>query len=188
MAVLNRRLGGVAGCAFAMMVAATAAVSAQSDGAAEADIKAAFLYNFAKYVEWPSAADAAGDFRVCVTGDRALIASLDAIIAGETIGGRRVVRQTTTSVAAAKGCHILFLDDVIPERADLYLESLDGSPILTVGDAPDFLDRGGMIGFVRDGDRVRFDVEASVVQRAGLTMSSRLLRVARRVLPAGAPQ
>ena len=179
MAILTRhRLGVLAGTLAAVLFSAPAPAQ---PAVAESDIKAAFLYNFAKYVVWPDTAFANGDFHLCVAADRQFVASLDAIIAGETIEGRQVTRLTPTTPEAARSCHILFVGRGEPLAYRLY-SSLERLPVLLVGDAPDFLDQGGMVTFVREGDRVRFDVDVTVAEQAGLTISSRLLRIARRVL------
>jgi hypothetical protein len=179
MAFLKRRwLSVLVGPLTAVLCAPAASAQAV---ASENDIKAAFLYNFARYVVWPETAFADGDFRLCVAADRQFIASLDAIIAGESIEGRPVVRHTPATPEAAQSCHILFVGRGEPLAYRLF-SSLEGKPVLLVGDAPDFLDQGGMVTFVREADRVRFDVDVTVAGQAGLTISSRLLRVARRVI------
>ena len=180
MAFLRRRwLSVLVGPLTAVLCAPPASAQAV---ASENDIKAAFLYNFARYVVWPETAFADGDFRLCVAADRQFIASLDAIIAGESIEGRPVVRHTPATPEAAQSCHILFVGRSELTLAYELIDGLEGAPVLIVGDDPEFLDQGGMVTFVRDHDRIRFDVELSVAERAGLVISSRLLRVARRVL------
>jgi hypothetical protein len=157
--------------------------AAQVASVDEGDIKAAFLYNFTKYIEWPHGALDAGEFRICVMGEGTFVTNLEGIIAGESIDGHPVAVRRPTSAEEARSCHILFLEDFEPERAHALIGSLKHAAILTVGDTPDFLASGGMIGFVREGGRMRFDVDTAAAQRAGLSVSSRLLRVARRVGP-----
>lgn len=178
MAILTR-----ARLAAAMTLVAVAGAAAQP-APTESDVKAAFLFNFAKYVEWPASAFPKGDFRICVVADRRFLESVDDIIAGESIEGRPVSRQSPATADAVRTCHILFVARGELGRADALLAAAKGAPTLTVGDGADFLKRG-MVAFVREGDRVRFDVNVTEAQRAGLTISSRLLRVARRVSPAG---
>jgi len=158
---------------------------AQSDETAENDLKAAFLYNFAKYVEWPPAAFSGANvesFRICVRADPVFIRSIDAIVAGESIHGRRVIRSVPSTIEEVRGCHILFVGRAELDGSQRLLAATAGSPVLTVSDHFDFLKRGGTIAFVRDGTRIRFDVNAMRAQIDGLTISSRLLRVARRVM------
>jgi hypothetical protein len=149
-------------------------------------VKAAFLYNFAKYVAWPVSAFSAerGDaFRICVLTDSPLAGSIDAIIAGETIDGRRVIRQTASDADAAGTCHILFVARNELERFERLRPVLRQASVLTVGEGAAFVGRGqgGAIGFVTEAGRVRFDVSLREAQQSGLSISSRLLRIARRV-------
>jgi YfiR/HmsC-like len=164
---------------------ATARLAAQSGAVVEDDIKAAFLYNFAKYVEWPDTAFPTGAFRVCVIADASFVKSVGDIIAGETIAGRPVTREAPSTPEEARSCNILFVGRGNAGRADQLLAAVRDSHVLTVGDSADFLTHGGVVTFVREGDRVRFDVNVGEAQRAGLTVSSRLLRVARRVSTTG---
>jgi hypothetical protein len=147
----------------------------------EDDVKAAFLYNFAKYIEWPESAFPGGTFNLCVVADAAFVKRVDEILAGEAIDGHQVVRRTPTGVEDARACHILFLRQAEAVQTDEWLAAVATSPVLTVGDSSEFLARGGAVAFVRDGDRVRFDISVHAAQLGGLTISSRLLRVARRV-------
>ena len=158
--------------------------AAQPDPTLESEVKAAYLYNFSKYVEYPASAftgEDAGTFRICVLADPGFVKAVDAIIVGETIDGRTVTRQIPDSAGAARACHILFVGRAEMDRAQQLLAAVEHAPVLTVGDAGDFLKRGGAIAFIRDGDRVRFDVNVTEAHRGGLEISSRLLRVARRV-------
>jgi hypothetical protein len=146
----------------------------------ETDVKAAFLYNFTRFVEWPGAP--AGDrFTICVVGDAALASSLDAIITGEEAGGRPLTRMEPTTPDDARLCQILFVGGGDQQKGSALLAAVQQSPVLTVGDPPTFLQQGGVIRFVRDAKNVRFDISTAAMRRAGLKVSSKLLRVARRV-------
>jgi hypothetical protein len=181
MAILKRRPFAFVRRTIVVALLATARLDAQSGAVAEDNIKAAFLYNFAKYVEWPETAFPTGAFRVCVVADAGFVKMVDDIIAGETLAGLPVMRRTPSSPDEARSCNILFVGRAEGRRADPLLVAVRGSHVLTVGDTADFLTHGGVVTFVREGDRVRFDVNVGEAQRAGLTISSRLLRVARRV-------
>jgi hypothetical protein len=173
-------------CFVALLV--VACLGAQSMPIVEDDVKAAFLYNFAKYVAWPETAFSAGAFHVCVVADVTFVKRVDEIVLGETIEGHPVIRQTPSTAEDARGCNILFVASGDAGHADAWLAMVRGAHVLTVGDAPDFLARGGVVEFVREGNRVRFDVNIGEAQRAGLVVSSRLLRVARHVSPSGPGQ
>ena len=147
--------------------------------AAEYDIKAAFLLNFARFVEWPQPSERAGSpFAICILGDDPFGDSINHIIAGESISGRpfavKHLRRWPDS------CELLFISASYPSQASVLAQV--GTDVLTVGEAPDFLRDGGMIRFFIDDRRVRFDINRLAVDRSALKMSSRLLGVARRVL------
>jgi hypothetical protein len=162
-------------------------LAAQQRQVGEDDLKAAFLYNFAKYVEWPPSAFAGTSpetFRLCVVADPPFVKMVHDIVAAETIDDRPVVLLMPEGAEAARRCHILFIGGDERDRAPGLLSAVQSSPVLTVGNGVEFLDLGGIVGFVRDGTRVRFDVNTAVARRVGLAISSRLLRIARRVTSA----
>jgi hypothetical protein len=136
-------------------------------------VKAAFLYNFARFVDWP-AAMASGPLTICLADRNPFGGALDATLRGERIGGREVVARVIT--APSPGCHVLF----VPEDASAapYLRDRQ-APTLTVGESDDFIAMGGIVNFVREGGNVRFEIDAMAAERAGLRISSRLLRLAR---------
>jgi hypothetical protein len=162
----------------------TAASPEQPEGTLENDVKATFLFNFTKYVEWPAAAFQSDDepFRVCVIGATAFSSAVDRVIANESVGSHPLVRAAVESAEAARECHILFVGRADAARADRVLSATRAVPVLTVSDGPDFLRRGATLAFVVEGNRVRFDVNLVDAKSRGLTISSKLLRVARRVL------
>jgi hypothetical protein len=150
--------------------------------ATENDVKAAFIYNFTKFVEWPdSPAQATQPVRVCVLADEEFNRSLDRILENETILGRRLVRAAPTSAQDARTCAILYISRGNAQRGAKLLSAVRDHPVLTVGESPRFLQEGGAIEFVLDHNRVRFDVSTTAMERAGLKVSSKLLRVARTV-------
>lgn len=164
------------------LVAALLAASLQAvaQPTLENDVKATFLYNFTKFVEWPPSP---GDetFRVCAVADGAFVASLDRTLTNESIEGRRLVRVDPRSAEEARRCGILYVGSGYAERGATLLAAVRDLPVLTVGDGPQFLKQGGTIGFFLDNNRVRFDISLRAAQRSGLKVSSKLLRVARTV-------
>lgn len=152
---------------------------AQQLQATEAQVKAAFLFNFGKYVTWPNAP---GDqFYICVLGQDSLGSALDGIVAGERMGARPVAVRRIRATQQASGCQVLFITASEESRLDATLASLAGNPALTVSDMHRFTERGGMIQFVQEGNRIRFTVNLKAAQKAGLTVSSELLKVAKSV-------
>ena len=162
-------------------VAASAAVVApvktESQRASLDDVEAAYLYNFGKFVRWPEAA-AGTPLVICIAGSDSFQEAVAHLVGDERIGGRDVQTRRVESRAAIPACSILFVDAEESDRLGTYLAAADGKPVLTVSDAPDFLDRGGIIQFVFDGDHVRFSVNLSAAGHNGLTLSSELLKVA----------
>jgi hypothetical protein len=153
----------------------------RAQGALEVDVKAAFLYNFTKFVAWPNPTPATEPFRLCVVGDDALRRSLEGTIEGETVDGRALQSLAPRTPEEARACHLLFVGDASGDRASRLLAAVRDAPVLTVSDTADFARRGGGIEFVRENNRLRFDVNVPGAERAGIKVSSRLLKVARRV-------
>ena len=152
---------------------------AQGPKPTDYDVKAAYLYNFGRFVEWPdSVATKSDSFNVCVLGQDPFGPALDATLAGETIGGKNVTARRISSPQEAVNCRILFMSSEEGNRLSKIMEALDKGSVLTVSDMPQFSQRGGMIQFVLEGKKVRFEVNLTAVQRAGLTLSSELLKVA----------
>jgi hypothetical protein len=146
----------------------------------EFEVKAAYLYNFGRFVEWPaeSGIDRNESFEICVLGADPFGPALDATLAGETIGGKRVMAKRISKPQEVNSCRILFVSSSEESHLKEVLAALDRTRVLTVSDIPRFSERGGMIGFVLEGNRVRFDVNLDSAQGAGLTLSSELLKVA----------
>jgi hypothetical protein len=157
--------------------------AAQRPTATEHEVKAAYLLSFGKYVQWPAGARrSAPAFELCVVGPDPFGAALDRVATGSVIGGREVQARRLSTAADAGGCHVLFVSGSDGRRISELLAALGPADVLTVGDSPQFLARGGMIRFATQGGRVRFEVNLSNAQAAGLVLSSDLLRVASTVL------
>jgi hypothetical protein len=156
------------------------ALHAQNPKPTDYEVKAAYLYNFGRFVEWPGKVEATqgGSFTVCVLGQDPFGPSLDTTLAGETIGGKSVVAKRISSAEESGNCQILFLSLMDDSRLNKIIADLDKKAVLTVSDMPQFVKRGGMIQFVLDGKKVRFEVNLTATQHAGLTLSSELLKVA----------
>jgi hypothetical protein len=146
----------------------------------EYEVKAAFLYNFAQFTEWPAGSFGAPDdpFHMCVAGANGVVPAVERAVAGERVAEHRIVVDRLADNENAGRCHVLFIPRSANQRTAALVRL--GTRALLVGESPDFLDRGGMINFVIDGGRVRFDINAAAASARGLRMSSRLLRIARR--------
>lgn len=166
---------------LAALVAGMLQVCAEGPSAIEEyDVKAAFLFNFAKFVEWPASAFKSADdpIKICVLGQNPFGSSLENAVRGKTFGSRAFVVQDVTNAQDAATCHILFVAASVYKRLSPIVGGLKTSTVLTVGETDDFAANGGIITFrVRDA-RVRFEIETSAAERAQLRISSKLLSLA----------
>ena len=152
----------------------------------EYEVKAAFLYNFAKFVEWPSTAFATPEAPLvfCILGPNPFDGKLDRVVNDRTANGRRIEVREGVAVAQTSGCHLVFVPENQAETVARLVQAsapVPGAPVLTVGETDGFAEAGGMIQLVVDEGRVRFDINASAAEGEGLKLSSQLLKLARRV-------
>jgi hypothetical protein len=144
----------------------------------EYQVKAAYPFNFGKFVKWPPSAASDTDFAICLLGSDPFQGTLESIVSGERIDGKPVAVRHLNSAEDAAGCKIVFVSNSEQERLGPVMAALRRAPVLTVSDADRFVDHNGIIQFVMDGDRVRFQVNLSAAKNAGLVLSSELLKVA----------
>lgn len=168
--------GGLLVCACLFAVLAT---SLNAQPALEYEVKAAFLLNFTKFIDWPPTAfaDATAPFAVCVVGKDPFGRALADIIQGETVNGRRLAVKTFAETPRAQQCQVMFFGGSDRDAGSALRDI--GPGVLTVGEGARFLQDGGMIAFVLENRRVRFDINQGAAERAGLKLSSKLLSVAR---------
>jgi hypothetical protein len=148
--------------------------------APEYDLKAAFLFNFAKFVEWPASAFAGerAPLTICVYGEDPFGPALDAVVQNERVGERSLLVQRPDSVDDLDECHVLFIARSEKGRLGEVMEQIKGEPVLTVSDTDGFLRAGGVINFILEGSKVRFLIGQEAAQRSGLRISSKLMRLA----------
>jgi len=167
---------GAAPKAFAVFgLAASLLLPGVAGAVSEYKVKAAFLLNFGKYVEWPPSA-ASGDLDICVLGNDPFGSTLDDTLEGRTVGSRSVKARRVASASQATDCAILFVSG--SEPAEAVLSSLAGAPVLIVGEQDRFARKGGMINFVEVDQKVRFEINEAAAKKAGLKISSQLLKLA----------
>jgi len=170
---------------IALVVCAVVGVEglqAQDPKPTEYQVKAVYLYNFGRFVTWPVRATAGDEpFGVCVLGQDPFGPILDAAVAGETIDRAHVVVRRLAKPQEAASCRVLFISSSQNDDLKEILIALDKQSVLTVSDMPQFVRRGGMIQFLLDGNRVRFEVNLAAAGRAGLNLSSEVLRLATNV-------
>ncbi|MFQ5515371.1 MAG: YfiR family protein [Myxococcota bacterium] len=160
--------------ALLSLTASTPEVSA----APEYQVKAAFLYNFAKFVEWPEASLPSDEITICILGRDPFGKIIDAAVSGKTVRGRRLRVRRYRTAPAARSCQLLFLARSERQRIAQVTEALRGAPVLIVSDADRFGEPGGMVNLVIDQNRVRIEINVVNVREAGLEISSRLLTLA----------
>lgn len=149
----------------------------------EYEVKAAYLFNFGKFLgtPLPTTAPLHARFEICVLGHDPFGPVLDATLAGEQINGQEVVARRIQKPQEALTCQILFISTSEESRLKAILIVLHDAPVLTVSDIQDFASEGGMIHFILEQDRVRFEVNLLAAERAHLALSSQLLKVASNV-------
>jgi hypothetical protein len=169
--------------AVGVFLASCSWLASASDQYLEYDVKAAFLYNFAKFVEWPPNAFATPEepFAICVAGKDPFGTSLDRTLVGRSAHGRAIMVRKDVASDQVAGCHLLFIAGSEATNVAQIVHSLSGASVLTVGESPGFLDAGGVIGLLLDEGKVRFEINEAVAQRAGLRLSSQILKLARSV-------
>jgi hypothetical protein len=174
-----------AGLAFALALAPS--LAGASDGASEYEVKAAFLFNFAKYVEWPEGTFAGPTDRIviCVLGENPFGTLLENIVKDKRVNGRELAVRETGSVSATAGCQVVFIAATERQRVDEILRMLAAQPVLTVGDAESLADRGVILGLTLSEKRVRFEANLNAARRARLKLSSQLLKIAARLIGQG---
>jgi hypothetical protein len=168
---------------LALAVLGPGALLGQGAASREYQVKAAFLYNFTKFVEWrdTSLGDRTSPLRLCVVGDDPFGSVLDDILWGETAAGRPLLPErhdVSEPLENLRSCQVLYVSRSERARVRQILEVVEGLPVLTVSDLPGFLDAGGHIQFVMDGGKVKFAIDQAAAERARLRISSKLLRLA----------
>jgi hypothetical protein len=156
--------------------------TAQAEVASEYDVKAAFLYNFTKFVDWPPSAfaDERSTFKICVLGQDPFGKTLEELAKGGE-AGRNLTVLRVDEMSRPAGCQILFISRSERARMPQILGQLRDAPVLTVADTDGFLDHGGIINFTLEKSKVRFEINHQAAERAGIKISSKLLRLASHV-------
>jgi len=142
-------------------------------------LRAAFLYNFAKFTEWPPDSLPAGPLTLCVIDDSAVEGALSELVGNSTINGRAVTIPRNANGTRLRNCHLLYVGDADSERTATILDELFGAPVLTVSNGDNFIRLGGIVGLFVEEGRMRFAINQDAAQRAGVRLSSRLLQLAR---------
>ncbi len=151
----------------------------------EPEIKAAYLYNFGRYVEWPATGKSNGenglpDFAIGVIGDSPVVAPLRTIAASKKVGGRAIVIRQFVSEKDFRPCQMLFVPaGQNPELVAAILKKARETATLVVGDEEGFAQKQGQIGFYSDQNNMKFEINVGAAEKAGLKISSKLLSLGR---------
>jgi hypothetical protein len=147
----------------------------------EYQVKAAFLLNFAKFVEWPAAklGETNSPLVIGVIGANPFGTLLDEIVKGQTISGHRLVSRAISTAEEAAACHIVFISRSEKERLRPLLDGLKDQPVVTVSETKGFAQDGGMINLVVQNNHVKLEINPTAAGEAGVKLSSKLLAIAR---------
>jgi hypothetical protein len=153
---------------------------AQVSSPSEYQIKAAFLFNFVKFIDWPpeAFADEKGPFIIGILGDNPFGNDLERTVAGKIINDRPITVQVFHTSEEATHCQILFISSSEKKHFPEIIKSFDGAAILTVSDTDRFIEAGGMVNFVKEASKIRFQINSGAAKAARLKISSKLLSLA----------
>lgn len=156
-------------------------VSPKAIAQSEDQIMAAFLFNFARYVEWPQDAFDRSDMpvNICMLSTKEFGDVVSKTVSGKTVADRAVVVRWTADLPETAGCHILFIGREFGKSHSEAVAELGGMSVFTVADQEGFAKAGGIANFFRAENRIRFEINPRAAQKAGLKISSRLLRLAK---------
>jgi hypothetical protein len=178
MAVLSRRLAVAVLCLGIGLAGAAPATGSQR--VEEYVLKGAFLFNFARYVRWPEGALPKGEaLTICVIGHEDASSSVAESLEGKVAEGRPIQVRQVSQPGSAAGCAVLFVTRASGHSGSEVAAATAGRGILTVGEADGFAERGGIINFVTESSKLRFEVNTDAASRAGFHISSHLMRLAR---------
>jgi hypothetical protein len=179
-------LYNVRAMALAIVLASAFAAPAElpAEVAGEYVVKAAFLFHFAQFVEWPPEAfhDPTSPLTYCTIGDDPFRGALEESVQGKIVGTRSLQVQHLKGRQQIAGCHILFIGAAEKKHFAEDLSGAAGHAVLSVGEAEHFAQSGGIIGFVVENNKVRFEINVETAEKAKLKISSRLLSLAKTVI------
>ena len=176
-----RARSGFNGLLKAVLSCALTCALARPETADEGQLKAAFLYHFTKFVEWPaesSALPADDTISVCTLGNDTLRSALDESLRDKKVRNHSLVIKHLKNSQQASSCNVLFVSNSESKKLTDILENAASGNVLTVGDSPGFTKRGGCIEFIVDSNRIHFVVNLAAARKAGLRISSELLSLA----------
>jgi hypothetical protein len=170
------RTAGARSLAWIIVILAAAFSTFAAESALEYKVKAGFIYNFVKFVEWPATALGASNSSVVVgvLSDDPAAPVLQQALSGKSVNGRALEVRVLKETAGVGDCHLVFIGRTQEGRVKDVLDQLKEAPVLTVSESDRFCQRGGMINLVRNDDSFRFEINLKAAERASLKISSRL--------------
>jgi hypothetical protein len=163
------------------------ALTARAQDVTEPSLKAAFIYNFAKFTEWPQGVlPPTGSFNACVLGDGPVGDALARTVKNRLLAGRAISVSRVQPDGPLRSCHLLYVAGVTPPQAAAIVAGVQGAPVLTISDLDNFARSGGIAYVFVENGKMRFDLNLDLARRSGLQLSSKLLSLAAHVIdPAG---
>ncbi len=155
---------------------------ANDETSLESQVKAAFLVKFGLFATWPAPdtnAPPDTNFVIATLGEDPFGESFDEAVKGQTVKGRAVVIRRYAELSEVDHCHVLFVGHALRPRFREILEALERRPVLTVSDDPTFTAQGGMINFIKEDGKIRFEINPDAAVKSGLKLSAKLLQVAK---------
>jgi len=176
------RLSGLLACWLSglLLLCCPSTRSAEEVSLSEYEVKAALLFKFVRYSDWPATAfqGANSPYVIGVAGRDPFSKELEKVFEGKTVKGRSFLIRRVGNEQEMRGCHLLFVSSSERRRLRDLLLKIDGAPVLTVGESPDFLEQGGAINFLIKDESVRFDINLEPARSARLKLDANLLKVA----------
>jgi preprotein translocase subunit Sec61beta len=160
---------------FTLLIVAAFPGDVRSQSVNEFQIKAVFIYNFTQFIQWPenSFEPSQKEFVIGVLGENVFGKFLEEAVAGEKYGSRPIVVKYFSTPADISNCQILYVDS-FPDVSKI----VTSKPVLTIGEQKDFMEKGGLLKFYKEDNKVRIEINPTAASRVGLIVSSKLLRLA----------
>lgn len=175
------------GCVCLWLACQGLAAAEESEGGGEFkvyEVKAAYLYNFTKFTDWPAAAFSASNapLVIAIVGTDPFGKTIDAVMNGEVVRGHPLVVKRLKTGDDFQGCHILFFSQSEKKRLPAWLNRIKGRSVLSVGEISGFVEQGGMVNLMVTNQTVKMEINQAVATQAGLQISAKLLKLAHLVL------
>ena len=175
---------GICAITVSVLSGGAATAYAQSPSQREYEIQAAFVYNFAKFVDWPPDrfTDESASLMLCVIGEDTFGTTLEDTVAGKTVKGRQIGIRRIDNVDDVESCHLLFVGLSESERLRQIVTRSQKANVLTVGNMAEFIESGGIINLIKKANKIRFEINLVAAERARLKLDLKLLTLASSVI------